>query len=260
MTDFGKSVSLKSPEQEHELHPGTEKCRPQKLREPQKLCLNFCIVNKPGGKTLEQLENDAKAQVTRAQEIFNENIGVCCPKIEISACYNELPWNEYYDIVKDGEVTDVLEQCDYTNPLNNDSTKDKFDLSQEVKDLLKKCRNDDCLTIYYVPEHRYKSGGTWYPSNGVGISPNDFPETTGAAGSGSGIILTQGLSLDDNTLAHELGHNLMDLPRDENEGAEHVDNSESDRLMKPIAPAGRKLTKERMQPDLFKYKCLFRRL
>lgn len=238
-------VISKSPPERVKLHPGVKKCRPQKLKDPKTLCLNICIANKPGGKTLVQLKAEAKAQVDRAQAIFNENISKCCPKIVIKACYNEIPWADYQGIVRAGEVRNALEQFDYTTPKSNDKTKDAFKLSNEVKKLMKKCRKEKCISIYLVPDHRFKTNRGWSrTSNGCGMAPNDFPETTAAAGSGPSVILSQGLNVDDNTLAHELGHMLIDLPRDKNGGSEHVANSNRDRLMKISAPGGRKLTKE----------------
>ncbi|MBI4278076.1 MAG: hypothetical protein HY660_06430, partial [Armatimonadetes bacterium] len=94
----GVVTTSSSPDRDHPLHPGTEWCRTQKEENPKTLCLNVCMVTKPGGKTLEQLKTEAQAQVQKAQEIFDANIPECCPQIKIKACYNELKWDEYRPI------------------------------------------------------------------------------------------------------------------------------------------------------------------
>ncbi len=236
-----------SPDRNHTLHPGTRWCRTQKERNPKRLCLNFCLVAQPGGRTFEQLRAEAEAQVQRAQEIFNANIERCCPQINIVACYNELRWEDYRPIVNGGERPGALEggiwQENGTSTYSGDSTRDAWRLSQELKDLLRQCRRARCHTVFIVPEFFGKSGVWTGGSNGVTISPNDFPETTGAAGSGTGTVMRQGLNVNDNTLIHELCHLLVDLPRSEDSGSEDI-TTDPDRVAHIPAPSGTNFTNE----------------
>ena len=243
----GTITIARSPGEDFPLPADFRRCPDQKRKRPRKLCLNICIAVKPGSpKTFAQHKREVEAQVARTQTIFDENIPNCCPKIQVKACINELNWRTYNNIVKDGEVRGALERQIYTNPAgnsnyNNDEDKDKIPLSSELKNLLKQCRKANCISIYYVPDHRYKSGNTWRSSsNGTTISPRDYPETTGARGSGPGLVLSQNLTVNDHTLVHELGHMLIDVQRDPGRGDEHVDDANRDRVMKRSAPGGRK--------------------
>lgn len=213
-------------DQSRSLHPGTDYCRQQKEIRKKRLCLNFCLVTTPGGKTLKELTDEAKKQVKKAQEIFDANIPICCPQIKIKACYNELKWKDYKLIVnggdKGGELEDGIWKENNKSTYNSDSKKDAWKLSQETKDLLKKCQKKNCHTVFIVPIFYWKPG-VWTKGRGVNISPNDFPETTSAQDSGTGTIMISG-ETDDTVLVHELSHLLIDYPRNVNSGSEHVND------------------------------------
>lgn len=230
----GDIVIQRSPNRNHALHPGLRYCRPQKERREKELCLNFCLVTKPGGKTFAQLKTIAEAEVAKTQQHFDHNIANCCPKVKIKACYNNLTWREYRPIVNGGAKPGVLEDGIWkeggNSTYNGDATKDAWKLSQETKDLLKKCRKANCHPIYIVPEY-FRKSAAWSRGRAVTISPNDFPETTGAQNSGSGTIMTSGLNVNDNVLIHELGHLLIDLPRNEDGGNEHKGIRDRNRIM-----------------------------
>ncbi|TAI49636.1 Ig-like domain-containing protein [Flagellimonas allohymeniacidonis] len=231
----GDIVIQRSPNRNHALHPGLRYCRPQKERREKQLCLNFCLVTKPGGKTFAQLKTLAEAEVAKAQQHFDNNIANCCPKVKIKACYNNLTWREYRPIVNGGAKPGKLEGGIWKEGGNstfnrNDATKDAWKLSPELKNLLKKCRKANCNPVYMVPEVFHKRG-RWYKGWAVTISPNDFPETTGAQNSGTGIIMTAGLDVNNNVLIHELGHLLIDLPRNEDGGNEHKGIRDRKRFM-----------------------------
>ncbi len=242
----GNIVLQHSPPVTYTLNPGLEYCRSQKADSSKNICLNFCLVIQPGKKTYEQLKAVARSQVSRASELFNGNLDTCCPQITFDTCFNEITWATYRPIITGGGVPNGLDTAIYTeggrSTLSNDSNKDIVKISQEVKNLIKLCRKDSCLSIYIVPSANYKSGTTWRRTLGTTLSPNDFPETfTNEAGTGPSIILPQNQP-DNNSLIHELGHMLIDLPRNTNGGIEHVRNR--NRIMNGSGHIGTKFTKE----------------
>jgi len=209
----------------YQLNKGLKFCKAQKKQRQKKLCINFCIVDKPGGMTYSQLETRAKQHVSHAQGVFNDNIPVCCPDILLNVCYTQILWKDYKAIVNGGDKGGVLEDGIWST-YSSDAAKDAWGMSNEMKNLFKKCRKSNCISVYLVPEFVWKDG-TWSTGYGVAISPNDFPVTTAA--SGPGIILDDDLVPNQGSLVHELGHILIDLPRNTGGGSEHV--SDSNRVM-----------------------------
>lgn len=231
-----------SPDHDHPLHEGLDYCRRQKREDhKKKLCLRVCVAAPGGGgkteqEAYEEQKQEVEKHVRRAQEIFNENVEVCCPLIEIEATYERLPWAEYTAVVGAGGAARTVDVATH----DQDAAEDVWPIDAEMRELLKKCRSPKCVSIYFVPTVEGGHHGSWFPVNAATISPGDMPETTGERGSGPGIAVAQYAAVHHNTIVHELGHLLIDLPRGESHGDEHVGDHE--RVMYKQLPAGRKLT------------------
>lgn len=234
-----------SPQHPVKLNPGAEKCWIQKFVDPKaRLCVNFCLVRRPLGPTLEGLQRDAEGQVQRVQEILDENVVVCCPRIVVKACYRELDWATYEPILNSnppGTGAVDLSVAPLPARPDPDATKDAWPVSGQAARLLAiaACRRDRCVTVVTVPPPLSFGG---IEANAVTLSPNDFPGATTAVGAGPTIVMKQGLAVDKNVLAHELGHMLIDLARGTRSGNEHAEKSADD-LMGPFSPHGRGLSK-----------------
>jgi hypothetical protein len=252
----GEITIARSPDEKVPLPPGFTKCVDQKEKDPRRLCLQVYIpVDPTRPDSFDSLKDDFDELVKRTQRVFDRNIAACCPKVVIKTCYKEIDWRQYQEIVGEGEVRGVLEQEIVGKP-QKDPAKDIAQLSPEVKLLFRRFRERDCANVFYVPEHRYKDAFGWRTSNGFTASPNDYPESTKPPGN-PGILIRQGVDRRDRTLVHELGHLLIDLPRDANgKSDEHVPDSEIDRVMRTNPPAGRDFTRDeclRIFMNLAKY-------
>lgn len=242
-----------SPGEKYELNPGVDFCRPQKERATKTLCLHFCIAAAPkANKTPEEVFNaikaEVEAQVAQTNTLLSENVPVCCPIITIVARYGSIPWADYQAIVAGGAKPGSMEVLPgpWGDAGNTNAAKDTFTPNDKLKALIRLCRHKNCISVYYVPKIQLQKDGVWKKVDGAAISPRDFPETTGADGSGPSIVLHQGLAANQNQLIHELGHMLIDLPRDVSDGIEHVGDAAGvgDRIMKTKPPHGRKFTQE----------------
>lgn len=206
-------VVATSPDEEKKLNPGLKLCPKQKAlkKNVKKLCLNFCIAPPPtAGKTPDQVFNSlrdkAKGYVESTQKIFDKNIPVCCPKVVIEACYNRIKWEDYKKLAKLGDKPGFVEGTFGTPEADTD--KDQFTIPADMKAFLKTCRKKNCVPVYLLPPMKYKSGSSYSPQNGEAITPVRFPETV--KDSGVGVFLSQS-KVTSSTLAHELGHLLLNL-------------------------------------------------
>ncbi|HYL35770.1 MAG TPA: hypothetical protein VEV17_07655 [Bryobacteraceae bacterium] len=164
----------RSPDRDHPLNPKTSYCPKQKEPLAKRLCVHFCLVTKPGGKTLEQLKADAQKQVDKAQKVFDDNIPICCPKITIKACFDEFKWADYQPLTQGGTRPGEMEGVDYDTS-SADKAKDGAKVSDKLKQLLKKCRKPNCHTVYFLPDFKNKSGGTWYGPRATTLGPTSIP-------------------------------------------------------------------------------------
>jgi hypothetical protein len=189
-----------------------------------------------------------EADVAQAQQVLDANVPECCPIIRINASYDSMPWADYQAIVAGGNKPGSMEFLPgpwEQNTDNQNAAQDILAPNAKMRELLKKCRSDNCIPVYYVPKLELQKGNVWRKLGGATVSPRDYPETTGAQDSGVGIVLHQGLALNAHSLIHELGHMLIDLPRSENGGIEHVPNQgNGDRVMRQNPPHGGKFTQQ----------------
>jgi len=236
------------------LNSDTDYCRIQKRNRRKPLCVNFCLV--PIGATYNALKAEARAHVREAQAVFKENVKRCCPDIRIRACYAKLEYWKYLDIAALGEAGG-LETVQHEDEKSTDKSKNRSKVSDELKNLLKYGRKENCVTVYIFPklESRHTS---WNEIVAITISPNDFPETVSASGSGPSIIMRQGQPPSSKTFIHELGHLLIDLPRSFRNGIEHVNDPE--RVMHLVRIVGNKFTKRECERiwqniDLYNGSC-----
>jgi len=206
-----------SPDEDSKLNPGVGSCRLQKLLSSKDLCVNICLIYRDDSSYREALER-AESQVKRAQELFDQNIKICCPDINIRACIHTFPYDEYKDHNPNGrgDHGDWLEVLK-AGPANiSDPTKDILPLSDTAKWLLTRCRVKECLTVFYVPG--LTSGGR--PDSGRAINKGSFPETV--QGEAGPTIFIDAGATDTGTLIHELGHQLLNSPPS---GDDHVDDT-----------------------------------
>lgn len=208
-----------SPDKKTELNPGVGDCWLQKLLSSKDLCLNICIVAK-NDIYYEIALAKAKEQVSRAKELFKKNIDVCCPRINIQPCYSRFSYADYKRNNPNGvgDNGDGLPISQGPNPVPNttDKSKDHLPLTNAVKWLLTQARVQQCLTVFVVPA--VENAGAHL--GGYTVSKNRFPESVQAP-AGPTIFLYDAAG-DPGTLAHELGHALMDSPPDR---SDHVNDA-----------------------------------
>lgn len=203
-------VAAHSPDEPHALNPGTEQCRLQKWLSSKRLCLNICIVAGDSDE-YETLLARTRRQVKYAQKILDDNIGVCCPDIDIKACYHQIDYGRYKAGLTDGGG-DRGDELKLFKPMNqqttnpNDPTQDVGNLSDDAQSLLAGCRKPECLTVTVVPGIQDIDGDHL---GGYTIQKSNFPQAVVAPGAGPAIFLFDYAS-DPGCLVHELGHALMD--------------------------------------------------
>jgi hypothetical protein len=189
------------------------------------LRIDFVIVSSPGGgKTEDQRYAEfcrrAQEHVREAQHVADKNTTGGCPGLKIEVRYHRMTWEEYQTVVIPKSKKAISTTL---GGWSKDPAKDAFKVTPEAKRLLGSRTFGSSARVFMVPgiTHQVISGGkrTSQSVPGQTFSPNDFPETT--AGYGAGIFIAANADPFDHVLAHELGHLLIDRPRDDRRGDEH---------------------------------------
>ena len=228
----------RSPGEPYVLNPGVRRCRIQKLfSSDSDLCLCVCLVTN-NVRTFDQARAEAERHVERTQEILDGNIPVCCPSIDIEPCYRELRQADYQAVRGPNAQIDTLPPGPPPAALDPDPTHDAIPLAGVVGRLfgIGRCRVNRCHTVIFVPDPIFAGAERLSAAT---FTANDFPQTTP---NGSMTLMQYGIGAGPGTLAHELGHALIDRPRPRVD--EHV--LDPDRLMWPNDPdrTGFALTQE----------------
>ena len=186
----------------------------------------------------------ARRQVATAQRVLDANRSRGLVPIEITASYLGIEWPTFRAALAGGVLPALMLHDGSVSQWNSDPDRDAFPVCAPMQRLLTMHRETNVLPVWVVPGF-VNFDRWWKPARAVSISPNDYPQTTGAPDSGPAIVMT-GNETNDTVLVHELAHILVDLPRATRGGNEHV----PDRTRvsaETNGPVGDRLTAEECQ-------------
>jgi len=186
----------------------------------------------------------ARRQVARAQRVLDANVSNGLVPIQITASYVGIEWPTFRAALAGGALPALMLHDGSASQWKSDPELDAFPLFAPLRRLLTMSRESNVLSVWIVPGF-VNYDRWWKPARAVSISPNDYPQTTGAPASGPAIVMT-GDETNDTVLVHELAHILVDLPRATRGGNEHVDDR-TRVCAETNGPVGDRLTAEECQ-------------
>jgi hypothetical protein len=191
---------------------------------PRTLQLHFHLVARPEGHSSRTLGRLVYEQVSNAQAVLHANESEDLPRLSITARSTEIKWRDYRPLLSSGLLPSLIVEKAGRDLWNADPAEDIFPICESLATLLTINRQTGWLPIYVVPALRTYVNG-WRLARAIAIGTNDFPVTTARPGSGPAILMSEG-EPNDTVLIHELGHVLIDWPRNVNGGNEHVLDSD----------------------------------